>query len=341
MGPSAASSSPHRLAPLEQALAPIAAALRPVEPALVDVGQAIGSVAADAIVAAGDRPAGAIALRRGFAVKALDLVGASAQGPVPLLARPPLVEAGGALPAGTDAVLEPDAIEDQGAWLAALEAPPPGHLVRLRGHDVRAGEIVLAAGDVLTPEAALAARLAGVAQVSVRRPAVAIEIADEALSGWLAARLLALGCRLDPWGAVVLREAGDAAPRLALATAESAWIEARDGRVEIAIPQRFDGAVAAYAALVLPVLGRLLDARPQPMALPLGAKVSSALGLAELILLRREGGSVRPLSVGEMTLTTLAKADCFLIIGPQSEGHPAGASVEALSLSAPFRSASS
>ena len=53
-------------------------------------------------------------------------------------------------------------------------------------------------------------------------------------------------------------------PRLALQPGATATIGRRDGRVAIALPRRFDGLMAGFLALALPVIA-LLTAPPDPL----------------------------------------------------------------------------
>jgi molybdopterin biosynthesis enzyme len=56
----------------------------------------------------------------------------------------------------------------------------------------------------------------------------------------------------------------------------------------------------------------------------LSRKVSSSLGLAEVIPVRRSGAQVEPLASGYLSLATLATADGWILAPPDSEGYPAG-----------------
>jgi molybdopterin biosynthesis enzyme len=56
-------------------------------------------------------------------------------------------------------------------------------------------------------------------------------------------------------------------------------------------------------------------------------KLSSTVGLAELVPVRCEGLLVTPLASGYLPLSALAQADGWIFIKPESEGYPAGAEV--------------
>lgn len=86
---------------------------------------------------------------------------------------------GAQVPRGADAVLMQEQAEAvPGAGLGAMRvraAPLPGEWIRRRGEDVRAGDVVLAAGARLTPQALGLAASVGAAQLQVlRRPRVAL-----------------------------------------------------------------------------------------------------------------------------------------------------------------------
>lgn len=328
-----------RLASLSEALGPVMAGLEPSAPMSLPPFEAVGLVLAAPIQASGPVPSTAAALRTGLAVRSLDLVGASPHSPVLLAARPPLVLAGEPLPQGCDAVLDPDAVTDHGGWLEAVEAPAPGAQARLAGHDLAAGAVLAPAGALLTPEHALAASLAGVTKVTVRRPVVTVEMPDSRLKAWLELRLAALSCLVRAESgppALILRAAGDAPPRLALQPGETAWIAREGAAAAIELPARFDGAVAAFCALALPVLARLTGALPATASARLAAKLTSAIGLTELALFRIEADMAVPLACGDIALSALAAADAFCLTPPDAEGFAAGASLDLIRFDRPI-----
>lgn len=102
----------------------------------------------------------------------------------------------------------------------------------------------------------------------------------------------------------------------------------------ITIPGSLDAALAATLALVLPCLDRLMQTAPRTSAIsgPLTRKVSSAVGLTEIVLLRRAGLALEPLAVGDLTLTAMAQAEAWIAVPPASEGFAAGETVTALLL---------
>jgi molybdopterin molybdotransferase len=98
----------------------------------------------------------------------------------------------------------------------------------------------------------------------------------------------------------------------------------------IALPGAPDAALAAWWTLALPSLDRLSWLWPRDrLTLPLERKIASTVGIAEIVLLEQIEETFMPLAVGDLSLTTIARADAFLVVPGGSEGFPAGAPVEA------------
>ena len=101
----------------------------------------------------------------------------------------------------------------------------------------------------------------------------------------------------------------------------------------IVLPGAPDQALAVWWTLALPVLDRLSGRQQRaPMSLPLARKIASSVGIAEIALLAREAGGWMPLAVGELALTTIARADAWLVVPGGSEGFAAGTPVDAYML---------
>ena len=110
------------------------------------------------------------------------------------------------------------------------------------------------------------------------------------------------------------------------------------GRIEripvVALPGAPDQALAAWWTLVLPVLDCLTGRQPrETIALPLARKVSSSVGIAEVVLLERCADGWMPSAVGDPSLTAIAHADAWLAVAAEAEGFAAGTSVDAYMLS--------
>lgn len=101
----------------------------------------------------------------------------------------------------------------------------------------------------------------------------------------------------------------------------------------IAVPGAPDQALAACLMLVQPVLD-LLTARAsrQEIIRPLARKISSSIGVAEIVLLEVSDGAWMPIAAGQLSLETIARGDAWLAVPGDSEGFAAGTPVGAFSL---------
>ena len=82
---------------------------------------------------------------------------------------------GAQVPAGADAIVMQEQCEPVGDAVRVKVVPGSGQWIRRRGEDVRAGDVVLAAGTRLTPQAlGLAATVGAAALTVARRPRVAL-----------------------------------------------------------------------------------------------------------------------------------------------------------------------
>jgi molybdopterin molybdotransferase len=180
------------LLPFARARARVLEQLQPLPAREVLLGDALGCVLAEDVRAAEHLPPFANSAMDGFAVRAGDLAGASADQPVALRltgevfaggGRLPTVEpgacvritTGGALPPGADAVVPVEQTGTAGGAVLIRVAPAPGAFVREAGEDVRAGTVVLQQGRVLDPAAVGMLASVGRRQVRVHpRPRVAV-----------------------------------------------------------------------------------------------------------------------------------------------------------------------
>jgi molybdopterin molybdotransferase len=85
------------------------------------------------------------------------------------------ITTGAPVPEGADTIAISESLRTVGDCVVVDAAPARGAHVRRAGEDVRTGDVVLRAGDVLTPSRAALAAALGQSQVSVaRRPTVAV-----------------------------------------------------------------------------------------------------------------------------------------------------------------------
>ncbi len=180
---------------VDEARDQILLAFAPLAPELFPLDAALGLVLAEAVVAGADLPPFANAAMDGYALRAADIAGATAERPTRLrvtgeapagttpFAR---VEAGTAvrimtgapLPAGADAVVRFEETDDGQSEPGAVlirNAAGQGSNVRPAGEDVATGAPVLSAGTRLRPaEIAILAALGHESVLAHRRPRVAI-----------------------------------------------------------------------------------------------------------------------------------------------------------------------
>lgn len=358
---------PSSLTPLDTALAASLAGVDPVALVQLPLVDAIGCVAAASPPIAACPPRD-VAAADGWALRANDLVGASAYSPLPLTTAPIWVDAGDAMPDGCDCVLDADAVEVSGPLAQVLAEGVPGQGVRRAGSEIDAHVPAIAEGHPVGPAVLLLARVAGMETLRVRRPrlrivnvpgatATAHMIADLARAAELdvtaheagardaasiAAALDASSCdllvtiggsgvgRKDAAVAALARRGDVIAHGLALQPGRTAAIGRLGKTPVVALPGWPDHALAAWFALVRPLVDRLSARQPhRQVTLPLGRKIASSVGIAEIALLVEEHQAWLPLAIGEWPLRAIARADAWLIIPASIEGFAAGSPVDA------------
>jgi len=341
------------LTPLDEVVRELLARLEPVPPRRLPAAQALGRILAEPIVA-GRTPPQPVARRAGWAVAAHDTAGASGYSPMPAAGAVP-VEAGDPLPPGADAVLAPDGIEE-GPPPMIFASAAPGEGARRAGEDLSEGATVRPAGEAVRPVDLFAA----LGDLACRAPGVVVLAGGRAAPGaaaFAAAWARRLGAQAEiadadaapPADLVVAIGADDAGPwgdRLAAGGLIARGIALEPGRdsavgvwertAVVLLPGRAEEVFAGMAALVDPCLRLLAGAGPRrPDARgSLTRKVASALGRAELALLRRGDDGFDPVAVGDLTLAALGRADHWLLAPADSEGFAAGDAIEAFRLEA-------
>lgn len=184
--------------PVRDALARVLGGVEPLEPAPVQVGRSLGHVLAEDLVSPIDLPLHDNSAMDGFAVRAVDVKGASGQRPreLPVVADVPAgapvpdalppgaamrVMTGAPVPPGADSVVRVEhtdggALHPSGEGSVLVTSDADAHRnIRRRGEDLRRGDLVLARGRVIRPaELAVAASIGAAELRVIRRPTVAI-----------------------------------------------------------------------------------------------------------------------------------------------------------------------
>jgi molybdopterin molybdotransferase len=188
---------------VEEALALVLDGLVPLGAERVAIADSLDRVAAEPLRGAVDLPPFDRSAMDGYAVRAADtapgvslrLTGAVAAGEVAPGALAPgsaaRISTGAAIPPGADAVLQSELARADDGTVTPAEAVPVGRHVRRRGEDVRAGDVLVRAGERLTLPRVSSLASAGVGEVAAgRRARVAVLVTGE--------ELLTPGAPLEP-----------------------------------------------------------------------------------------------------------------------------------------------
>ena len=354
-----------RLTPLRAILALIELRVNPVKARKCATAAAAGFTLADDVVTAG-RPANATALCDGFAVDALLTADAGPYAPAPLPSLPQWVEAGDSLPSGTDAVAPLDAITQRGERVEVIAPVVTGQGVLLAGGDAAAQTVLRRGGERLRDIDCAVAAAAGFAELSVREPHIWIARGRAATTPLIDAGLAMLARFVGKSGATIHGELTDLHEALARDEAdavialggtgsgrddESVRTLARLGRVEahgiavspgetaafgfagerpiLLMPGRLDAAVALWLLTGRHLVAKLAGGNvgDMPMLLPLTRKVTSTIGMTELVPVHCADGMAEPLASGYLSFTALARSDGWIVVAADSEGFPAGTQV--------------
>jgi molybdopterin biosynthesis enzyme len=287
----------------------------PGAPAFVDVGDPL--------------PAGADAVAP---LDALDLRGAAVR------ALTPLAPGDGVLPRGGDAARD-DILGRQGARLRATDLAAMAALEVVHDVDVCEPRVCVATASrgrhpVIRAISELLARLivdaGGLATVApADRAGLEGAVADAAQDAIILIGGSGSGQRdrsvieLARLGSVVFHGVG-------LAPGETAAFGTVGQRPVLIVPGRLDAALAVWLTLGRRMLARLADCAFDDggVSVVLARKITSTLGLAELVPVMREAGGVVPLASGYLPPETLARASGFVLVPADREGFAAGATVE-------------
>jgi molybdopterin molybdotransferase len=186
---------------------------------------------------------------------------------------------------------------------------------------------------------AAAARLVA-ADIERRGGAVRLDAPGRGLDVALAAEnadaIIAVGGtgsgRSDTSVQLLAREGRLAVHGIALAPGETAALGFAGTRPVLLLPGRLDAALAVWLVVGRRMLEQLAAGRHNEPAerLTLARKVASTVGVAELVPVRHsadKADEVEPLATRYLPLSALTRADGWILVPAESEGYPAGATV--------------
>lgn len=119
---------------------------------------------------------------------------------------------------------------------------------------------------------------------------------------------------------------------IALRPGETAVLGVVGARPVLLLPGRLDAAVAVWLTVGRALMARLtgLLGVERGRSMTLTRKITSTIGLAEIVPVGACDGGVEPLASGYFPLQALARAEGWIMIAPDSEGYAAGSSVEVM-----------
>lgn len=351
-----------RLTPLSEVLALIDARVSAVKPQRWAVIGAHGYTLAEDVIAA-ICPTQPIALRDGYAVDSTAVSDAGAYAPVPLAFPPTRIEIGQPLPDGADAILPLDAVVCRGDHIDAIAAVAAGDGVLPVGGDATPHAPLRQAGERLRSVDIAAIRSAGLEGVLIRDPQIGVVLGGEPGSQALRSALALLiratfdaGATVSNNGDISLEAAVSNqknAAIIAIGGTGSGWHDTavrnltRLGRVEVhgiaispgetsafgfidtrpvlLVPGRLDAALAVWLLIGRHLVAKLAGGRVgcSPAMLALKRKVTSTIGLTELIPVRCASGAAEPLASGYLSFAALAHSDGWIAVPADSEGFAA------------------
>ncbi|MCK9915597.1 hypothetical protein MXD81_41215 [Microbacteriaceae bacterium K1510] len=355
-----------RLTPLADVLSMIDAEVKAVTPRTLDIKVALGrALAVD--TSAPVRPSAPTALQDGWALRADDTLGAGGYSPAALMRVPSRVDVGQAMPPGTDSVAPLDAVRVMNGQAEALITINPGDGVLAAGGDSDPSIPLHRAGDHLRLTDLAAFGALGLSRLTVREPRVRVlpvrgngivsaaarVIAgdierlggvprldeggrglDVAIGANSADAIVALGGtgtgRTDSSILTLARDGRLAVHGIAVTPGETAALGFAGAQPVLLLPGRLDAALAVWLLAGRRVLARLAGSHPRDeiaMTVPLARKVTSAIGLTEVVPVRVVGGEAEPLGARYLSLSVLARADGWILVPPDSEGYSAGTPV--------------
>ena len=353
-----------RLTPLADVLASIAR-IEPVAPRVTALANAQGCVVAADLIATEALPSKPLAARDGWAVSSDATRDAGPYAPLTLQPPPERVDAFAALPGGTDAVAPLDAVTLMGGLMQITAPVAPGEGVLPATADAEANSLLCAAGTRLRASDIAILASAQISETSVRQVRLHVvntrpddeklraaadfvvrvastagalvkvssdletSLRDDASDAIIA--IGGTGAGRDDRSVIALSRAGVVTCHgIGLAPGETSAIGMASGRPVLLMPGRIDAVLACWLTIGKPLVDRLTAASSRDVAAKatLTRKVTSTIGLAEVVPLRNDGVGVEPLASGYLSLQSMARSDGWMLVPAESEGYPAGTTIE-------------
>jgi len=355
-----------RLTPLKAILELIDVQIEAVKPQRWAMATTRGFTLAEDVVSS-ECPEHPIALRDGFAVEAAAVADASSYAPVLLPPPACRVDVGQALPSGADAVLPLDAVVLRGEKAEAVAPVTVGEGMLPAGGDTAPHSLMRRAGERMRSLDVAAMRAAGVKSVLIREPRVAVVLGSEpgtrpphAVLGLLVHKVRDAGAKVPgspdiTLGVAIADNNNDAiiaiggtgsgrrddavrtlarlgrveAHGIAVSPGETAAFGFVGQRPVLLVPGRLDAAFAVWLFIGRHLLAKLAGGKvaDRPSLMPLKRKVTSTIGMTELVPVSVDHGMAEPLSSGYLSFTALARSDGWMAVPADSEGFAAGTQV--------------
>ena len=312
------------------------------------------------------RPPHAMALRDGFPVDSALVADAGSYMPIPLPLTTRRIDVGEPLPSGTDAVLPLDAVALRDHRAEAIAPAVAGEGVLAAAADVVEQAPLRRAGERVRAIDLAVMRAAGIGDVSLRLPKIHVVWGGDARSEPIEAALATIVRLAAEAGGVVTGKAVTLEPALgdpetdaviavggtgsgrrdaavqtlarlggievhgiAISPGETAAFGFIATRPVLLVPGRLDAALAVWLLIGRHLVARLAGGRVEDWSttLPLKRKVTSTIGLAELVPVSCAGGMAEPLASGYLSLASLAESDGWIVVPADSEGFAEGTPV--------------
>jgi len=199
---------------------------------------------------------------------------------------------------------------------------------RVRVLPLRGSAIISAAARLVTADIE---RRGGAARLDESGRGLDVAMAAESFDAIVAIGGTGSG-RNDNSVQILAREGRLAVHGVALTPGETAALGFVGPRPVLLLPGRLDAALSVWLVVGRRLLDRLAAAKssendPAEM-LPLARKVTSTVGLAEVVPIRRSGGQAEPLANKYLPLSSLARSDGWILVPPDSEGYSSGSPVQ-------------